>query len=152
MNFERSVSVAKILYLIKCTVCQKRIKENDNFTVWEKEHYCEPCFDEYLDVINPADFLTSLQKKKDYDQVNEGDEETEYQFGLTDELYTKFEALQKKHADGWESEERKEQHSLNNIERVEYKSSEDLFYVYYKETDKFSSVWYHYDINSNSWW
>lgn len=55
--------MAKIYYLIKCTVCKKRIKENDSFTKWEGEHYCEPCFDEYLDMIEPSDFIHQLDNK-----------------------------------------------------------------------------------------
>lgn len=56
--------MAEIYYLIKCTVCKKRIKENNNFTVWEGEHYCEPCFDEYLEVVTPSGYLHSLTQNK----------------------------------------------------------------------------------------
>lgn len=59
--------MATIHYLIRCTGCKKRVKENDNFTVWEGEHYCEPCFDEYLDMINPADFLAAKNKNNSED-------------------------------------------------------------------------------------
>jgi len=59
--------MATIQYLIRCTGCKKRVKENENFTVWEVEHYCEPCFDEYLDMINPADLLASKDKNNSED-------------------------------------------------------------------------------------
>lgn len=76
----------------------------------------------------------------------------ENKFGLSDELYNRFLALQERHVNAWESDERIKQHSLVNIEKVDYDHSKDLFYVYYKETNTFSSVWYHYDTNNNSWW
>ncbi|WP_084242366.1 hypothetical protein [Planomicrobium okeanokoites] len=135
--------MAEILYLIKCTACNKRIKQNENFTVWENEHYCEPCFDEYLDMINPSEFLKQTDKKSN---------SIENSFGLSDEQYSKFISIQTKHSNAWSSPERKEQHSLENIERVEYNTSDNLFYVYYKGTNHFMPVWYHYDANGGSWW
>lgn len=49
--------MAKIYYLIRCSVCNKRIKDHESFTEWEKAHYCEPCFDQYMELIDPADFI-----------------------------------------------------------------------------------------------
>ena len=60
--------MAKIYYLIRCTGCRKRIEDNENFTVWEKEHYCEPCFDEYLEMIDPSDFLRHMDNKPPKDK------------------------------------------------------------------------------------
>lgn len=74
------------------------------------------------------------------------------QFGLSDELYNRFKKLQEKHFNAWESNNRREQHSIDNIERVKYNPSEDLFYVYYKETEHFDKVWYHYDTHEGVWW
>ena len=76
----------------------------------------------------------------------------ENNFGLSTELYNRFKILQDTHFNGWESEERREQHSLENIEKVEYHAVEDLFYVYYKKTKRFSKEWYHYDTNRGVWW
>lgn len=73
-------------------------------------------------------------------------------FGLNEKLYNAFIKLQETHNNAWESNERKDQHSLKNIEKVEYNSSEGLFYVYYKETEHFGEVWYHYDTEESTWW
>lgn len=73
-------------------------------------------------------------------------------FGLNDDLLKRFMEIQEKHFNAWSSEERKEQHSLENIEKVKYNPSEDIFYVYYKETDRFRKEWYHYDDKKSAWW
>lgn len=71
---------------------------------------------------------------------------------MSDELYSKFKKLHDKHLQAWESEERKEQHSLDNIKNVKYNPSDNLFYVYYKKTKHFEKEWYHYDTNRGVWW
>jgi len=49
--------MAKIYQLRFCCICRKPIKEDDSYTRWEKEVYCEPCFDEYLEIIEAAELL-----------------------------------------------------------------------------------------------
>ncbi|WP_211656165.1 MULTISPECIES: hypothetical protein [Planococcus] len=57
--------MAKILYLIRCTACNKRIKNSESYTFWEKEYYCEPCFDDYLEIVDPNIFLNQENKHDD---------------------------------------------------------------------------------------
>lgn len=57
--------MAKILYLIRCTVCKRRIKNNESYTFWEKEHYCKTCFDAYMEIIDPQNFLSKEIKNGD---------------------------------------------------------------------------------------
>lgn len=73
-------------------------------------------------------------------------------FGLSDDLYNSFEKLQEQHFNAWDSESRREQHSIGNIERIKHNSKDDLLYVYYQETARFEKVWYHYDTNKGVWW
>lgn len=73
-------------------------------------------------------------------------------FFLTEKLYNRFIKLHQKHLNAWETEERIQQHSLENIEKITYNSVEDIFYVYYKKTDHYSETWYHYDTNRGVWW
>ncbi|MGB6407775.1 MAG: hypothetical protein WBF39_09875 [Planococcus donghaensis] len=54
--------MAKILYLIRCTACKRRIKNSEPYTYWEKEHYCEPCFDAYMEIVDPNSFLNTENK------------------------------------------------------------------------------------------
>lgn len=54
--------MAKIYQLRFCCTCRKPIREDDSYTRWEKEMYCEPCFDEYLAIVEPIDLL---EKKTD---------------------------------------------------------------------------------------
>lgn len=48
--------MAIIYQLTICHTCHTVIKKNEGFTVWENSNYCEPCFDEYLELIEPGDF------------------------------------------------------------------------------------------------
>lgn len=57
--------MAKILYLTRCTVCKKRIKDKEPYTMWEEEYYCEPCFDKYMEIVDPDNFLTNENKNDD---------------------------------------------------------------------------------------
>lgn len=56
--------MAKIYQLLFCSTCRNRIKENESFTEWEKEVYCEPCFDEYMELVTPKE----LSKSKNEDE------------------------------------------------------------------------------------
>ncbi|MEC1725886.1 hypothetical protein P9E34_14300 [Schinkia azotoformans] len=56
-----------------------------------------------------------------------------------------------KHFNAWESDERKQQHSLKNIKKVEWNREENCFNVYYKKTKHFRETWYHYTL-SGKWY
>lgn len=58
-----------------------------------------------------------------------------------------FYDIHRKHYNAWESEERKEQHSLNNIKKIEWNNQEQCFHVFYKATKRFSATWYHYTLD-----
>lgn len=52
----------------------------------------------------------------------------------------------KKHYFAWESEERREQHSLNNINKITWDKKEKAFQVYFNSTKNYPSVWYYYNL------
>ncbi|ADU31003.1 hypothetical protein [Evansella cellulosilytica] len=64
----------------------------------------------------------------------------------------RFLGVQYKHYLAWESEVRKEQHSLDNIHSVKWVNEEKCFHVHYKKTKHFNKEWYHYDPADETWW
>lgn len=56
--------MAKIYELKFCSTCRKPIREADTFTRWENAIYCEPCFDEYMELVTPKE-VDRLKSKKD---------------------------------------------------------------------------------------
>lgn len=54
-----------------------------------------------------------------------------------------------KHYNCWESDERKQQHSLKNIKKVEWNREDKCFHVHYKKTKHFNEVWYHYTLRGD---
>jgi hypothetical protein len=57
--------MAKVYPLQFCCTCRKPIREADSYIRWEKEIYCEACFDEYLAIVEPSNLL---KKKKDEEE------------------------------------------------------------------------------------
>jgi hypothetical protein len=99
-------------------------------------------------MLNTADTLAEARERIDGYIEHNGNK-----FGLTDDQYERFAALHTRHLNAWESDERREQHALENIDRVEYHPETDLFHVYYKATKRFKRPeWYHYDTNRGVWW
>lgn len=47
---------AKVVELVICQTCHKRIKGDEPNIQWEGHVYCDPCFDIYLELIGPRDF------------------------------------------------------------------------------------------------
>lgn len=48
--------VSKVIELVICQTCHKRVKSDSVHTKWEGHVYCEPCFEIYLELIEPRDF------------------------------------------------------------------------------------------------
>lgn len=48
--------MATIIQLTFCEVCHKRIRENEAKTKFQDIIYCDLCFDEYLESIQPNDW------------------------------------------------------------------------------------------------
>ena len=46
----------KVIELVICHTCHKRVKRGNVHTKWEGHVYCERCFDLYLELIGPRDF------------------------------------------------------------------------------------------------
>ena len=46
-----------VITLMFCNTCHKRIKKNDEFTRWENSIYCEDCFEDYLEMVTPAELF-----------------------------------------------------------------------------------------------
>lgn len=46
--------MAIIYELHICNVCHNKIGNNDVRVPWENLTYCEPCFDEYVESIEPS--------------------------------------------------------------------------------------------------
>lgn len=141
-----------------CDICFKAISDSDieesSLIYWKKR------YNRMVSVANALRVLISHDdtrfsepySTRSFEIGSNVSNESNNKFGLSTELYHRFKILQDKHFNGWESENRKDQHSLDNIEKVEYLSTEDLFYVYYKKTKHFSKEWYHYDTNRGVWW
>lgn len=49
---------AQIISLTFCNTCHKRIKKKEAFTQWEGSIYCDSCFEEYLDMVTPAELFS----------------------------------------------------------------------------------------------
>lgn len=50
--------MAIIIELIFCNKCHKRL-DKDSHTLWEDNIYCDDCFDEYLESIEPINWFDS---------------------------------------------------------------------------------------------
>lgn len=48
---------AKVYTLAICHTCHRVIKKDEHYVPWENSLYCEPCFDEYLELIEPEDWM-----------------------------------------------------------------------------------------------
>lgn len=91
-------------------------------------------FEKFLSEPVVQEFLTTIHFRND--------SEKEY---ILKKLYN----TQKRHHLSWESEEKRNQHSLDNIEKIRWDVNNKCFKVYYKKTKDSSSTWYHYDLNGN---
>ena len=49
-------TTATIHRLTICHTCHKKVKKNESHVEWENSIYCEPCFDIYLELIEPKDW------------------------------------------------------------------------------------------------
>lgn len=72
-------------------------------------------------------------------------------FGLSPMLYERFLKVQRLHQNSWGSEERREQHSLENVIDVKLEIPQRLFKVKYKPIHGYDE-WYHYDPINMEWW
>ncbi len=50
----------KIYHLVFCHTCHKPIRKNE-FIEWEESIYCEPCFDRYLDLVEPRERANNVK-------------------------------------------------------------------------------------------
>ena len=62
---------ATIISLVFCNTCHKRIKTKESYTKWEGSIYCEPCFEDYLDMVSPTDLFINNDFKHSDDDSNE---------------------------------------------------------------------------------
>lgn len=51
--------MATVFELVICHVCHKRLMDRNVFTTWEDHIYCEHCFEEYLESIEPSSWKDS---------------------------------------------------------------------------------------------
>ncbi|AQQ55488.1 hypothetical protein [Planococcus lenghuensis] len=56
--------MAEIYHLTICAMCRRKIRTNETYTRWESAFYCEPCFDDYLDLLEPADFISGSNSER----------------------------------------------------------------------------------------
>lgn len=48
--------MAIIYYLTICHTCHHVIQKNQAVTIWEGSNYCDSCFDEYLELVEPSNY------------------------------------------------------------------------------------------------
>lgn len=48
---------AVIIELIFCNTCHKRVRPEEPHVRWEKSLYCEPCFEDYLEMVSPEELF-----------------------------------------------------------------------------------------------
>lgn len=46
-----------VISLMFCNTCHKRIKQEEPHMRWEGSLYCEPCFEDYLEMVSPEDLF-----------------------------------------------------------------------------------------------